>query len=75
MVWGSRKVFGTPIGSVGAVVAMVASDEKWVGNAETLWMRLLDNECTLYSKYYECPPDMIDDFSGKAGRSWESRHG
>jgi len=38
-------VFGTPIGSAGSAKAMVASDEKLVGNEEGFWMGLLNDEC------------------------------
>ncbi len=44
MVWGSRRVFGTLIGSAGSAEAMVTSDEKLVGNEEAFWMSLLNDE-------------------------------
>lgn len=45
MVCGSRRVFGTPIGSAGSARTMVASDEELVGNEEAFWMGLLNYEC------------------------------
>ena len=44
-------MLGTLIGSVGSAGAMVASDEELVGIHEAFWLRLLDNECPLYSRY------------------------
>lgn len=38
-------MFGTPIGSAGSAEAMVASDEKLVGNGEAFWKDLLNDEC------------------------------